>query len=413
MLVKIKNYQAHQDSMLEFDEPGINVIVGPSDSGKSSVVRAIASLVDGSPIDRRHGSKETVVEVDGCRRVRGNTKNQFEIGDRVYKAMRSEAPREIKEALNLDAINFRSQHQPYFLLADSPGATARAMNELADLGMIDYVQTELKKLAKSAGDQVARVDREIQNHNTEIVALAWADQAERDWKAISSLRATGEESGLKADRLEDKVIELNDLQYRLTTFPAYQASDVDQLLSRFEDGSKAESIDALVADVDSATTWLITVPPVLASDRLKVSDHIRAIVDSEPLQRLVEEGLEYEADLTLVPDTAADLQTLTEAMNITVDGWVFQLIADLESLPPRDNFSGKKCLQQLGEIEAEVVEAVRVQGQEWLLSSHRSQAVLLAADIENLAGELDWARRQFDEALKAAGVCPLCGRHTV
>ena len=38
--VKIHDFQSHEDSFMEF-EKGLNIIVGPSDSGKSAVIRAI------------------------------------------------------------------------------------------------------------------------------------------------------------------------------------------------------------------------------------------------------------------------------------------------------------------------------------------------------------------------------------
>ena len=412
MLVKIKNYQAHAASELEFNEPGINVIIGPSDSGKSSIIRAISSLVDGSPVDRRHKTRETVVEVDGCRRVRGASANQFEIGDHVYKAMRSEAPREIKEKLNLETINFRSQHQPYFLLADSPGAVARSMNELADLGMIDYVQTELKKLARAASEQVSKITTDIEKHEAEIEQLRWAEQAELDWQAISVLRAEGEGAGLKAGRLEDQVIELNDLQYRLDTIPAYTAADVDQLLTQIRAAEQATVIDAQVEGADEAITWLLSVPPVIAADILRTSDCLKAIVDSGPLQRLVEEATEYEEDLRLCPDTGADLAALAEAAQIPFNPNLVRILAEFDALPVDADLPWGPIQHDLGEITMFL--HVAVGSGEALREIDRlvGQVVLLGPDIANLNSELDWAKWEFDKKLQEAGVCPLCGGST-
>jgi exonuclease SbcC len=38
--LKIKNFQSHHDTEIEFG-PGINVITGTSDAGKTSILRAI------------------------------------------------------------------------------------------------------------------------------------------------------------------------------------------------------------------------------------------------------------------------------------------------------------------------------------------------------------------------------------
>lgn len=38
--VRLENFQSHRNSVIDFDR-GLNVIVGPSDSGKSAIIRAI------------------------------------------------------------------------------------------------------------------------------------------------------------------------------------------------------------------------------------------------------------------------------------------------------------------------------------------------------------------------------------
>ena len=38
--VRLENFQSHKNSIIDFDR-GLNVIVGPSDSGKSAIIRAI------------------------------------------------------------------------------------------------------------------------------------------------------------------------------------------------------------------------------------------------------------------------------------------------------------------------------------------------------------------------------------
>ena len=43
MKVQIKNYQIIKDANLEFI-PGLNVIIGPSNNGKTSILKAIKAL---------------------------------------------------------------------------------------------------------------------------------------------------------------------------------------------------------------------------------------------------------------------------------------------------------------------------------------------------------------------------------
>ena len=62
----IENFQAISDIEMDF-EKGINIIVGQSNSGKTSVLRAIDTLVNngsGSAEFIKRGTKQTSVEMD-------------------------------------------------------------------------------------------------------------------------------------------------------------------------------------------------------------------------------------------------------------------------------------------------------------------------------------------------------------
>src|SRR5690554_5109154 len=47
--LEIQNFQSHKETLLEF-EPGVNVIIGPSDSGKTAILRALYWLVWNRPL---------------------------------------------------------------------------------------------------------------------------------------------------------------------------------------------------------------------------------------------------------------------------------------------------------------------------------------------------------------------------
>ena len=47
--INIKNFQSHKSTQLKLD-PGVNVIVGSSDSGKTAIIRAYLWVVDNRPL---------------------------------------------------------------------------------------------------------------------------------------------------------------------------------------------------------------------------------------------------------------------------------------------------------------------------------------------------------------------------
>lgn len=144
----LKNFQGHQQSSLEF-APGINVISGQSDAGKSSIIRALWWILKNRPsgggetfkftgIGRGEEVAATVVLDEGevTRFFKGG-KNGYRIGDPELVAIKTDVPQEVLSVLDMDDHNIQPQHQPYFLLADGPAEVARKLNAICGLDIID------------------------------------------------------------------------------------------------------------------------------------------------------------------------------------------------------------------------------------------------------------------------------------
>jgi exonuclease SbcC len=89
--VTIQNFQAHERLVVNLD-PHITTITGPSDTGKSSIIRALRWVALNKPRGDsfiRHGAKwaRVKVTVDGevVQRRRGS-KNLYKINDSVYES---------------------------------------------------------------------------------------------------------------------------------------------------------------------------------------------------------------------------------------------------------------------------------------------------------------------------------------
>ena len=147
----IHNFQSHELTEMEF-HPGVNIIVGSSDSGKSAILRSFRWVLENRPGGLafcRYGAKEVAVRVrlaDGgdVWRERGKTLNQYRLGDQAFKAPGTDVPREIAEVLDIAPVNVQGQFDAPFLLSESGGAIARRLNEIADLGSIDLTLSYLQ-----------------------------------------------------------------------------------------------------------------------------------------------------------------------------------------------------------------------------------------------------------------------------
>lgn len=127
----------------------MNVIKGSSDSGKSSIVRALAWVFQNRPsgdefvswFAKEKEPTEVGVEFDDSwilkRRTGSTNSYQTSETEGTLEALRSDLPTEITSVTRIDDCNIQEQHETYFLLQDSPGEVARKLNQLTGLDIID------------------------------------------------------------------------------------------------------------------------------------------------------------------------------------------------------------------------------------------------------------------------------------
>jgi len=162
--VGIQNFQSHVETELSF-HPGLNVITGDSDNGKSAILRAILWLVNNRPSGDSFKNwdaplKETVaVEVSFDKHTislsRESNKNSYVLnGGNPLSAIKTDVPQEVSELLNLSEYNVQTQHEGYFLLKESPGEVARKLNDLVGLDTIDL-------LYKNIGSKIKEINSDV------------------------------------------------------------------------------------------------------------------------------------------------------------------------------------------------------------------------------------------------------------
>lgn len=141
----LRDFQCHHKLRVELD-PHITTIIGPSDAGKSAVLRALRWVVFNHPRGsafRRDGSDATsvVVEVDEglVSRIRSDTENRYALLDKGFEAFADGVPPAIHDLFNLGPINFQAQHDSPFWFAETSGEVSRQLNDIVNLGSIDTV----------------------------------------------------------------------------------------------------------------------------------------------------------------------------------------------------------------------------------------------------------------------------------
>lgn len=150
----IKNFQKHKKLDLKLGK--ITTFIGPTDAGKSAIIRALRWLFFNKPNTTglaRWGTTSTVVKakVEGHTITRQKGKaNTYKLNDEEYRAFGAGVPPAISDILNLSELNIQQQAEAHFWLSDTPGQVGRSLNKIVDLSIIDYTINELQKRSREA-----------------------------------------------------------------------------------------------------------------------------------------------------------------------------------------------------------------------------------------------------------------------
>jgi len=182
--IKLKNLFSHEDSLLNFS-PGVNIICGKSNDGKSAIRRAICWVADNRPLGvgmiryyyingEKHLTEEALAELvkDANGKIitvsRSKTKNsngKYTIADGESKISLSSfgqaPPPEVLDVINLNEINIQRQLSPYFLAFDPPGQVATFLRSITKLNEIDSV-------CNLISSKLRKVQKEIDSNKSEL-----------------------------------------------------------------------------------------------------------------------------------------------------------------------------------------------------------------------------------------------------
>lgn len=182
--IEIVNFQSHDNTKLKFDE-GVNVIIGPSDSGKTAVIRAMKWIFFNEPsgtdiIKKGEDSAKVTLKLNtGFKIIRGRSKskNYYEIISPENETQRFEGfglnvPQEIIDLTGINKIdlgnmkkslNIAEQLESPFLITDSPSIKANALGKLAGVDIIDKALGNLSKDMYEINSARKSIEKEIRD----------------------------------------------------------------------------------------------------------------------------------------------------------------------------------------------------------------------------------------------------------
>lgn len=192
--VIIKNFQSHKNSELEFT-PGLNVIIGQTDSGKTAILRALNWVFTNRPMGdsfKSHWGGECSVKIktnsNEISRIKGSS-NSYQLNGINFTAFGTGVPDEITTALNISEINYQKQMDAPYLLNETPGAVASHFNKIANFEQIDksisFVDKAIYQIkAKSKG-----ISAEIETKTIQLEKYSNLEILEKELNNIKILEA--------------------------------------------------------------------------------------------------------------------------------------------------------------------------------------------------------------------------------
>jgi exonuclease SbcC len=197
--IGIEGFQSHKETNIDFSA-GVNAITGPSDSGKTAILRAISWLRTNRPSGEgfkswySHKKDRIAVDIltdkDSIAIIREDGKTSYMVNDDTFSAIKTDVPNEVLEALNISDYNFQTQHEKYFLLQDTPGEVARKLDELVGLEIIDTYFKSLNGKIRELSIRIYGLTEERDGLET---ALQKFDNLEEIEKLVSSLERKSSE----------------------------------------------------------------------------------------------------------------------------------------------------------------------------------------------------------------------------
>jgi len=249
----IKNIQSHKDTTLSL-HPGLNVIKGKGLSGKTAIWRAIRLLATNRPLGFRYhnnatkapDSAVTAFLAEGTPITLTKTKKTatYQIGDdEPLRKIGQNVPKEVKEALNINPLNFQGQLDPPFLVTDTPGEIFREINRITNSEQIDVWNRIATSKINDSKREAGRQGGKIKELNTKIRRLPNKDLSQLD-QLISKIEGIETEEVTltsELDKIDDCLAKIADLEQKIKQKGEYLK--VNQYLKEIE--SNVQKIKAL------------------------------------------------------------------------------------------------------------------------------------------------------------------------
>jgi exonuclease SbcC len=409
----VDNFQSHQHTEVEFGS-GLNVVVGPSDFGKSALVRALRWVLYNEPRGAnfiRVGAKVCQVKVeldDGTivARLRSTTgKNQYLLkrpdqDELVFEGFGSDVPAEIIQVTGVRKViidehrkvelNLASQLEGPFLMAENGAIRAKVIGQLGGVHILDWAQRSVNTELRRLGEQEKRSQEELEQLAESLKSYEHLPELQEKIEQITCLIKQIEKNVQKVEKLatlqrdweeNEKAIDQVEQLLSVMTRLDQAEESCQQLVEYSQQYSSLLNLQLEISQVNKQFAWV---------DRVITDTGLVSFID-EQLQK--SDPLFHEwKDLSQI---ASELEQIASHLK------KISFIADRT----KELAAVEKQLKDVEE-KRQRWKIYHDLGQDWKEHEMAYRGSCLAA--ERYQKEIDQHLQEFRKFLLKIGKCPVC-----
>lgn len=290
--LKVENFQSHEKTSVDLS-PGVNVVIGPSDSGKTALVRSLRWLFFNLPAGEEFRSTwggDSRVEAlfsDGIvYREKTNSENIYGLNGEEFKAFGRGVPEPVSAFLNVSRINLLGQYDPPFMIGWTPGERGEFINRTANFEAIDRGIKVANQVLRTERSDLKSLNAELTRTEEEREKLPDLEAMEED---LEALEAEERNRTAAVSRMVDLRDLLHDLEKtakgldRYTTILSHETAitRLDGLEKRGQD--LLEEADDLEEILHEVSTALLNVKKYEEKQKALEEELLREFPDVCPL----------------------------------------------------------------------------------------------------------------------------------
>lgn len=410
--IVIENFQSHQYSEIELT-PGLNVVVGPSDHGKSAIIRAIKWVLFNEPKGNefiKHGANycKVMIEISNGYKIireKSPTKNRYTVinldGEtNIYEGFGHEVPDEVKKAhgivkvvMDIDkdiCLNIGEQLESPFLISETGVAKAKAVGRLTGVHIIDRAIRETLADIKRESQIEYKCKKEIEELNNKLKMYENLDELREKIEKREEVLKKIEENMQKLKELQNKKLiieqidkEINKNSELLKRLTAVNQSEI-LILKASEKIMRLSKLDSLRHNLD-----FITVEIQMLNKTLKRTQDIPNA--SEKLQKIMN-----------ILNKLNCLNNLNQKQK-EIDKNILRANLILENY--KNIQFAEKIIEKLSEL---VIKKEKLKNLNSLYKSLQNDITDTIKFLNNVMVQINTMLKKYEEKLRNISKCPIC-----